>query len=533
MYSLIDTKSLFIYNYLKYIIERGLTMGKNVIDNKYLMPDYLTSSSAETFDQDAIVICSKCNTPFFKNFSKLQCPLCHSDEFSTTKITCGEFKNTYNSHYLLFLKSLNIPSLDLCKLAFIEASNGWATFIGDSEVSLKRYISKFLKTDIQKLEYTTISKRSKGIFSNKPCKIKVHITTNSNEKGYTNNNLVFDFEFGFSGISFDMTRKKIIYKLANLTVQAKNFIDLSIKQIERCRKNKEDYSSYQSHIDKKLKDPSSYYIEYFSCIFDKIIDFEVNTTSDNSLYYIIYLMYNNKIDSISIPSIINLEFIKFITNLIDKKNTPKIYDNKTPSGTIYNISGMVDTIWGIFEGGPWDMWRENDNLYFSAPNSLNLDYQVCFDINNIKWFKNVGNIFSENIISGGGGGGSSIGGAIIGGMVAGPTGAIIGSRKKTDPIKSELSIHDDRMIQLEYYYGPNRELKSLFIDKNAYSALDTLIPEKNYEYIMNNGNVESQPQNNNNSDYIELLKQLAVLKEQGILTQEEFESKKADLLNKI
>ncbi len=89
------------------------------------------------------------------------------------------------------------------------------------------------------------------------------------------------------------------------------------------------------------------------------------------------------------------------------------------------------------------------------------------------------------------------------------------------------------MIQLEYYYGPNRELKSLFIDKNAYSALDTLIPEKNYEYIMNNGNVESQPQNNNNSDYIELLKQLAVLKEQGILTQEEFESKKADLLNKI
>lgn len=466
----------------------------------------LTQNSFHS-SEDIVLICERCGSVFLQKMDQGKCPICNSKNFYNTykklsQLDKSDIENIANTFFLdgnyKGYKDFYIVKQKLKKeFAIIEATYGWADFIGDSVSNIKRYASSYLGIDEQLLQFKVVIKESKGLFSSTPAKVKVHIVSDLDNSDFSEKDIIYRFHIGSTDLSLNFTRNKIIF-----------YSDLT------------SYAIYK---------------------FDDIINLETTIDSSGIYCYVIHYKYNNGFFSIKFKAEINFKFLIFFYTLLDKHhpkvNTPKIYTRNSHSSyayrTSYKINGIVDYDYGIFANGAWGIGRENDNLYFSAPNSLNLDYQVCFDINNIKWFKNVGNIFSENIISGGGGGSSSIGGAIIGGMIAGPTGAIIGSRKKTDPIKSELSIHDDRMIQLEYYYGPNRELKSLFIDKNAYSALDTLIPEKNYEYIMNNGIVESQPQNNNNSDYIELLKQLAVLKEQGILTQEEFESKKADLLNKI
>ena len=69
----------------------------------------------------------------------------------------------------------------------------------------------------------------------------------------------------------------------------------------------------------------------------------------------------------------------------------------------------------------------------------------------IEYFSKRGEIFRENKISGGGGGGSSIGGAVVGSLIAGDAGAIVGSRNKVNAIKSEIIEHDTRETFLNYF----------------------------------------------------------------------------------
>lgn len=82
-------------------------------------------------------------------------------------------------------------------------------------------------------------------------------------------------------------------------------------------------------------------------------------------------------------------------------------------------------------------------------------------LKDIEYFISQGEIYRETRISGGGGGGSSLGGAVIGGVIAGEAGAIIGSRKAGTPITSRLVTHDEREVILYYYdYGVTKELGS-------------------------------------------------------------------------
>ena len=75
-------------------------------------------------------------------------------------------------------------------------------------------------------------------------------------------------------------------------------------------------------------------------------------------------------------------------------------------------------------------------------------YNISLD--KIEYYGVEGKVFRENKISGGGGGGSSVVGAIVGGAIAGETGAIIGSRRKVNEIKSELLTHDNRAMVLNF-----------------------------------------------------------------------------------
>jgi hypothetical protein len=110
------------------------------------------------------------------------------------------------------------------------------------------------------------------------------------------------------------------------------------------------------------------------------------------------------------------------------------------------------------------------------PSSLNLDERKLF-LDDIEYFQINGDIVRTEKISGGG---TSIGGAVVGAVVAGGVGAVIGSRKK---IESETVTTDNRFILL--VYKKNGKLTKEKFDFTKYNRVfEELIPEKEYSYVL-------------------------------------------------
>lgn len=142
-----------------------------------------------------------------------------------------------------------------------------------------------------------------------------------------------------------------------------------------------------------------------------------------------------------------------------------------------------------------------------------------------------GDFYRETKISGGGGGGSSIGGAIVGGLIAGETGAIIGSRNKIDKINSEIIEHDTRHIKFKVY--DNEEIKSIWLNFINYESLKDIIPEKDIEIIESVKKDQIIKSFNSESKYNKEIEKARLLKQmldEGIISSEIYEDKIRDLI---
>lgn len=214
---------------------------------------------------------------------------------------------------------------------------------------------------------------------------------------------------------------------------------------------------------------------------------------------------------------------------------------------------------------PTYIW-ENDNSLMMLPNLSN-DYieelcilgqmdtaECCSNImitttplDEIEYFTQDGELYREQVISGGGGGGSSLGGAILGGLIAGEAGAVVGSRKQTEAIKSETITHDTRHTILKL------KSRSIEMDTNAFEVLNELIPEKEYSIVqeLRKQNIiasqlqlqgliqeqispsQVQLQTTVSVSIATQIEELAGLRDRGILTEEEFNEKKKVLLDRM
>lgn len=129
------------------------------------------------------------------------------------------------------------------------------------------------------------------------------------------------------------------------------------------------------------------------------------------------------------------------------------------------------------------VWIKDSNWNLVDSNlGLTCEGGVKIPLDNIKSFTRKGDIRTETRISGGGGGGSSIKGAVIGEMLAGPAGAIIGSRKKNDAIKTENVVIDERQTIMEIEQHDERRF--LFFDSKAYDVFLQMIPEKEISFVI-------------------------------------------------
>lgn len=141
-------------------------------------------------------------------------------------------------------------------------------------------------------------------------------------------------------------------------------------------------------------------------------------------------------------------------------------------------------------------------------------------IDKIKYFRLIGQKYVTTEITGGG---SSLKGAVIGGMIAGDVG-VVGSRKAVDEVKSTSTVHDEQVVLLY-----SSDLKQVItFNSNAYSILTKLIPEKEYEVVVQSG--KEALTTNDSKSAADAVREYKKLLYEGIISTQEFEKKKKELL---
>lgn len=171
--------------------------------------------------------------------------------------------------------------------------------------------------------------------------------------------------------------------------------------------------------------------------------------------------------------------------------------------------------------------KENVMNFMISPNNeievlrqVNVDkieiFSISFD--QIKYFVREGD---KQLVSNVHGNDISVGGAIIGGLLAGTAGAIIGGHRE---ITTDILSIDERRCML--YYSKTADTKCLIIDYDAYLLLQKYIPEKNPI------NAIALKTDTKSLDYAEEIEKFHKLYLNGIITEQEFLSKKQELLSK-
>lgn len=120
--------------------------------------------------------------------------------------------------------------------------------------------------------------------------------------------------------------------------------------------------------------------------------------------------------------------------------------------------------------------------------------------------------------------GVNVKGAIVGGIIGGDAGAIIGSQHNKGRIYSYSEHFDERYVEI--YYQQNGNTYKLKLSAKAYPLLEQWFPEKDYEYV-----VSANQTVVNTSDRFDEIKKYKELLDNGIISNEEFEIKKKELLN--
>lgn len=204
--------------------------------------------------------------------------------------------------------------------------------------------------------------------------------------------------------------------------------------------------------------------------------------------------------------------------------------------------------------------EESFMIFGRSIDSLKQCYQkyklktLYIPLDNIEYFMKEGSKFATTEISGGGGGGTIGGNSLSGGLIGGAAGtlvggafgagvgAVIGSRKESnvtiDPIKSTTKIHNEMECYLKYKKddGALAELQACS-DKaeEFFNVLKSLIPEKEYSYILSHQNIQQNIQKNNinNNTAEDRIKQLNVLRDKGLIQQEQYDKKLQEIINSI
>ncbi len=264
---------------------------------------------------------------------------------------------------------------------------------------------------------------------------------------------------------------------------------------------------------------------------------------------------------LAMPIVLIISSIKYSANhsfdinnykseLLSKKNEAMMFDTMDNNIRAYynkqikdkniivsddHLNNNLNKIW-INEMKDFCVLEDYDKYYIRMKKQIdelkNLEPISYFKVpyENILYYATEGNVQYSTSISGGGGGGYSIPKAIVGDLIAGPTGAIILGKNEIEPISSSPVKHDDRKTVLFYKAGDGVTTYSVG-GLWFYDYLLKKIPEKDWNYL----NLYS---NNNNStnvseSIVSRLTQLNKLLEQGMLSEDEYSLKRDEIIRDL
>ncbi len=244
--------------------------------------------------------------------------------------------------------------------------------------------------------------------------------------------------------------------------------------------------------------------------------------SNNSLYYSTFTPCEENIE---------LEWEKDRHDFFDK-----ILDHNNPNLDIEAVSNEI--IQGIRSKRivPHN-WLEEG---FSHSNEAIPYKLIKIPLNNIIYFLKDGTLEHISVVSGGGGsgGGVNLGGAITGGLLFGGFGALIGSQIDTeikiDPVKTEIKTEDSRRAFLLYKDDFGSLIQQSF-SHEYYDFFMKHFPHKEFSKVQSETMQTSQPttdvpKTTPEVSNIEDIKKYKELLDMGIITQDEFDAKKKQLL---
>ena len=187
---------------------------------------------------------------------------------------------------------------------------------------------------------------------------------------------------------------------------------------------------------------------------------------------------------------------------------------------------------GVISDSAWcNIWKDEETYNF-----LERDPEKLIKIpeSDLVSYKIVGEKHYVSEVSGGGGGGISLGGAVVGGVVGGATGAVIGSRKKNQPITTSVRAVSNQKTIINVI-SDGKEVYMTFDGNDLYDALVKISPSKELGFstkalgfATNNTTVNQEPKTT-----VEQMKELKELLENDLITQEEYEKKKNEILKQI
>lgn len=168
---------------------------------------------------------------------------------------------------------------------------------------------------------------------------------------------------------------------------------------------------------------------------------------------------------------------------------------------------------------PMIIWKNENEVHMSANNYKNDFGKVIIPFENIVFFVRDGDFYTKTEIS--------RNGRIIGGLIAGPTGFLTGTNTSAETIEV-----DNRQTILYLENDGNEE--TWFFDSETYNSLMQIIPQFEYKKVVSKPkNNDVAPTSASKSDNLEQIKKLKELLDIGAISQDEFDSKKQELLNKI
>lgn len=331
------------------------------------------------------------------------------------------------------------------------------------------------------------------------------------------------------------------------------------------------------------KDTSSEYVGWYPLLWQEKEkqDNEIDDAIHHVTYFKSYKHRNTSDDNVnrfldyalSIPYIININAIlgkqidinnqiyqyidelnnKLLSILLQLKSQSRFAQSDFHSFSItenffvfinYNEKTLSLNIENLRQSGKKILQKMHDNFlsdcmeletFINQVRNFTIPVPTKISLDKIKHYKMVGSIgYSSNIHGGGGsGGGANIGGAIVGGLLFGGAGAIIGSQMGTeihiDEIETEVTQHDDRSVEF-FYEDENEKTNSIIFDSSAYDCLMKLIPEKAFDSVVTNTPKKEEPPIATPTTSLSQIKELKELLDLGIITQEEFDAKKKQLL---